>query len=99
MKKLEKFTLLLDDAFGYYFLKKGHFVPEPYEMETFDVVEYYKDKVLFFGTLNECLVFIRYREIEKSKELYEIETVSQDTLEYIRKIIKRLLNEIKEGRE
>lgn len=98
MKKLERFTLLMDDAFGYYFLKKGQFVPEPYEMETFDVVEYYCDKVLFFGTLNECLSFIREREIEKAKELYNTEIVSQDTLEYIQKVIKRLIKETKEGR-
>lgn len=98
MKKLERFTLLMDDAFGYYFLKKGQFVPEPYEMETFDVVEYYCDKVLFFGTLNECLSFIREREIEKAKELYETKDTPEHTFEYIQKVITRLLKEIKEGR-
>lgn len=98
MKTLERFTLLMDDAFGYYFLKKGQFVPEPYEMETFDIVEYYCDKVLFFGTLNECLSFIREREIEKAKELYNNEIIPEHTFEYIQKVIKRLLNKLKEGR-
>ena len=58
-RNLKKLALVECDFDGGFYVESPNFIPQEYEAETFGAEETYIDRVLFTGTLNEIICFLR----------------------------------------